>query len=385
MRDAAAGLRLDWPQRDWAAERGTLDQHIDAQAPGTAAKILSLPAAWYHRRNVYLAERQAIFARTWQFVGPEAEVARPGDYRAIEIAGYRLFVLRDRAGGLKAFHNLCPHRAAPLFAAGAGHCNVLRCRYHGWTFDHDGRLKATPHFGEADWFDKADYGLRPVRVETWRGLVFVNIDAGAEPLSSFLGEVTALTAGYPIERFARFDTARFAMASNWKTYTDNFVEGYHIPGIHAGLNAAIEFEKFETTHRRHLVIMTAPQKGGSIYGGLWLWIWPNMTLSVYPDGMNTSRILPTSEGHTELEYTFYFADLSPALEARHRVTVETNCAIVREDFGICEEAQLNLAAGIHRAGPLSPRHEDGVRYFHDEIRAAFQRLDIRDPTVHETV
>lgn len=359
-----------------------MNQPLELASRHDSKPVLSLPAAWYHERATYLAERPAIFARTWQFVGPVSDLARPGAYRAIEIAGYRLFVLRDRAGALKAFHNSCPHRAAPLFAEGTGHCNVLRCRYHGWTFDHEGRLKAAPHFGEASWFDKADHGLKPVRVEVWRGLVFVNLDLAAEPLSDFLAEVTDLTAAYPIETFARFDEARFEMASNWKTYTDNFVEGYHIPGIHAGLNAAIDFERFETTYRKHVVIMTAPQRDGSIYGGLWLWIWPNMTLSVYPDGMNTSRILPISEARTGLEYTFYFADLGPALQDKHRATVETNCAIVREDFGICEEAQGNLAAGVHQAGPLSPRHEEGVRYFHSEIRAAFQRLGT---PVHETV
>jgi choline monooxygenase len=362
-----------------------LDHHIDTHPVAETQPVLSLPATWYHRRETYLAERQAIFARTWQFVGPVSDLARPGDYRAIEIAGFRVFVLRDRAGGLKAFHNICPHRAAPLFAEGAGHCNVLRCRYHGWTFDHDGHLKATPHFGEAAWFDKADYGLKPVRVDVWRGLVFINMNGGAASLAAFMQEITELTVPYPIESFAKVEEVRFEMASNWKTYTDNFVEGYHIPGIHAGLNAAIEFERFETTHKKHVVIMTAPQKGGSIYGGLWLWIWPNMTLSVYPDGMNTSRIIPTSEGRTELIYNFYFADQSPALADKRRATIETNCAIVREDFGICEEAQANLASGIHVAGPLSPRHEDGVRYFHDEIRAAFAEMDKRGEAVHETV
>ncbi len=123
-----------------------------------------------------------------------------------------------------------------------------------------------------------------------------------------------------------------------------------------------------------VVIMKAPQKGGSIYGGLWLWIWPNMTLSVYPDGMNTSRIVPTSETRTELRYEFYFADRSPALMEKHKATIATNCEIVREDFGICEEVQQNLKAGIYRDGPLSPRHEDGVQYFQDMVRQSLAAM-----------
>jgi choline monooxygenase len=330
--------------------------------------VRSLPAAWYCDPAIYEAERTAIFAKTWQFIGPEAEFARPGDYRAVQIAGYRLFVIRERGGQLKAFHNLCPHRAAPLLSEGDGHCDVLRCRYHGWTFATDGRLMATPNFGEAAWFDKKSHGLMPVRVETWRGLVFATLDENAVPLVAFLGDLPALLEPYPIETFGKLDQAEFAMRCNWKTYTDNFVEGYHIPGIHAGLNAAIDMSRFETTHQRGVVIMKAPQKGGSIYGGLWLWIWPNMTLSVYPDGMNTSRIIPTAEDRTELRYEFYFADRSEGLLEKHRATIETNCQIVREDFGICEEVQQNLKAGIFLDGPLSPRHEDGVQYFQDMVR-----------------
>src|SRR5262249_44428503 len=207
-----------------------------------------------------------------------------------------------------------------------------------------------------------------VRSEPWAGLVSVALDEQAPPLVEFLGDIPALLEPYPIETFGKLDQAEFFINCNWKTYTDNFVEGYHIPGIHAGLNAAIDMARFETTHQRGVVIMKAPQKGHSIYGGLWLGIWPNMTLSVYPDGMNTSRIVPIDEVHTELHYEFYFADAAAGLNDKRRATIETNCQIVREDFGICEDVQKNLASGIYRDGPLSPRHEDGVKYFQDMVR-----------------
>lgn len=356
--------------REGAIRAGMID--------GARTPLQTLPARWYHDPAIYEAERWSVFAATWQFVGRLSDLPEPGDYLAVEIAGFRVFVLRDRGGALKSFHNFCPHRAAPLLDDGAGHCDVLRCRYHGWTFDQDGALKVAPHFGACDWFSREDHGLKPVSVESWRGLVFVNIDGKAGTLRDFMSEIEPLVEPYPIETFHRRGSADFSIGCNWKTYTDNFVEGYHIPGIHPGLNRAIDFSRFETTYARHVVIMSAPQKSGSIYGGLWLWIWPNMTLSVYPDGMNASRIVPHGPRATTLHYSFHFSDLAPERASAQQATIDTNCAIVREDFGICELAQHNLEAGIYRAGPLSPRHEMGIKYYHDEIRTALAARGISE-------
>ncbi|MES1152123.1 MAG: Rieske (2Fe-2S) protein, partial [Dongia sp.] len=189
---------------------------MNEPSPATDA-VRSLPADWYFDPAIYEAERRQIFAKTWQFIGPEQEFQRAGDYRAVQVAGYRLFVIRERSGGLKAFHNICPHRAAPLLTEGDGHCDVLRCRYHGWTFATDGRLMATPNFGEAAWFDKKAHSLVPVRVEVWRGLVFAAIDDRVPPLIEFLGDIPALLEPYPIETFGKLDQAEFAMNCNWKT------------------------------------------------------------------------------------------------------------------------------------------------------------------------
>jgi choline monooxygenase len=329
---------------------------------------LTLPADWYHRAEIFERERQAIFAREWQLVGSLGQLQHPGDYIATEIVGWRFFVIRDRDGVLRAFHNLCRHRAGHFLDDGAGHCDVLRCKYHGWVYDTKGRLRSTPAFGEAPWFDKADYPLRPIQVDVWRGLVFVNLDLEARPLASCLGDLPELVAPYEIEGFTCLEEVQFDIACNWKTYTDNFVEGYHIPSIHPWLNSKIDFAGFETYHRDNIVVMRAPQREGSIYDGVWLWAYPNMTLSVYPDGMNTSRILPVDRQRSRLIYHFYFRDTDPAQAAARAVTIDANCSIVREDFGICQIAQRNLESGAYDRGPLSPKQEDGVRYFHDRLR-----------------
>lgn len=194
--------------------------------------------------------------------------------------------------------------------------------------------------------------------------------APEQELVEQLGDLPEELADHPLESFTAVATRRFVMAANWKTYTDNFVEGYHIPGIHPGFLRTIEFEGFETRVRESMIRMTAPQKAGSFYGGKWMWMWPSWTLSTFPGGMNTSRINPLGPERTELVYHFYFADCSEAGAEARQQTIEGNCAIVEEDFGICEDTQRNYASGAYSPGPLSPRHEPAVAYFQQRVQAS---------------
>ncbi len=223
-----------------ASEYSAMNYPIKAQPQ------LTIPAGWYHGPEIFERERRQVFAREWQFLGPVSQLANPGDYIATEITGWRVFVIRDREGALRGFHNLCRHRAGHFMDDGIGHCEVLRCKYHGWVYGADGRLRATPAFGEAPWFDKKDYPLLPIQVGEWRGLLFVNLDLEAKPLSDCLGALPELTQPYPMESFTCLKQVEFEISCNWKTYTDNFVEGYHIPSIHPWLNAKIDFSRFET-------------------------------------------------------------------------------------------------------------------------------------------
>ena len=338
-----------------------------------AAMPRNLAPGYYVDPAIYGREREAIFARHWQMLGPVSRVAEPGQYLAVEIANWKLFALRGEDGVLRAFHNVCRHRGARLLEEGTGHCQTLRCPYHLWVYDHDGRLRAAPWFGDDPGFRLEDWPLQPIAVDTWRGLLFVAIDP-ATSLIEQLGDLPEEVADFPIESLAPVAGERFLMKSNWKTYTDNFVEGYHVPGIHPAFSKVIQFDRFETVARRGLVRMTAPQRSGSIYGGKWLWMWPSWTLSVFPGGMNTSRINPTSAGETELVYHFYFADTSEAAAETRARTIATNCQIVREDFGICEHTQRNYASGAYVPGPLSPRHEQSVAYFQSKV---IEALDAR--------
>ena len=331
--------------------------------------LTNLDPCYYVDPGIFEAERKNIFRRHWQLLGPAAKIANPGDYLAVDIAGWKMFALHGRDGVMRGFHNVCRHRGARLLADGLGNCQRLRCPYHQWVYDDSGALRQAPWFGDESNFKADDWPLEKAALAEWRGLLFVCIDPQTSLIEQ-LGDLPEEVADFPIETYSAVEEQRFTMRSNWKTYTDNFVEGYHIPGIHPGFMKVIEFAEFETVARNGLVRMTAPQKSGSIYGGKWLWMWPNWTLSVFPGGMNTSRINPLSVNATELIYDFYFSDLSADRETARRNTIETNCGIVREDFGICEHTQKNYASGGYTPGPLSPRHEQSVAYFQKKVKTA---------------
>ena len=149
----------------------------------------------YSGDDALRTDRAQILLRTWQFIGHETMVPNPGDYLAEEIASAPVVLVRTTEGGLAAFHNVCRHRAGALVADGVGNCGeAFTCRYHGWRYALDGRLRNAIDFGNAPGFDPRQYGLYPVRVETWRGLVFVNLDLAAAPLADALGPLSAAAA-----------------------------------------------------------------------------------------------------------------------------------------------------------------------------------------------
>ena len=322
----------------------------------------------YTSPEIHRADIGRIFATTWQLIGPAARLAERGDYIATEIAGQKVFAIRTNTG-LRAFRNVCRHRGARLLPEGAGRCATIRCPYHQWVWGEDGGLKHVPWWGEDAGFDPGEWSLDTVAWEVWRGLLFLAIDP-VETLERQLGALPPEIADEPIERYAWAHEERLVFDANWKIYTDNFVEGYHIPGIHPAFHSAIEFEAFETVALDGMVRMSAPPKQGLFYKGKWLWMWPNWTLSLFGGGMNTSRINPVGPDRTELIYNFYFQDMSDAARAAREQTIADNLAVVREDFEICIETHKNYASGAYRPGPLSPRHEQGVAYFQRRLLEA---------------
>ncbi|MDF2694054.1 MAG: Rieske (2Fe-2S) domain protein, partial [Labilithrix sp.] len=195
------------------------------------SRASTLPAFAYTDAAILAAERARIFRHTWQPIGHAADVAAPGSFLTGDVDGAPVVVTRDASGELRGFYNVCRHRAGPV-AIGKGSRKSLTCKYHGWTYALDGKLMTTPELGDVKDFDRSCNGLRPIQAAVWGPIVFVNLDVGAEPLESVLGAISKETVPYRLGEMRLVARKDYELACNWKTYVDNFLEGYHLPTVH---------------------------------------------------------------------------------------------------------------------------------------------------------
>ena len=326
----------------------------------------TLPSKLYRDPATFERERTSVFAAGWQFLGHEAEAPATGDYIAGEAGGWPVLAVRGADGALRGFHNVCRHRAGPLVTDAKGHCgSELTCRYHGWRYALDGRLRSAVDFGATEGFDPREFGLHPVHLETWRGFIFVNLDRKAAPLSALAAPLESLFQSHDVQIAPATFRRSHEIACNWKTYVENYLEGYHIPLVHKSLDAEIEMSGYYVKMSGAVAVHEVPTKSG-VNDGLWAWLWPNLAFNVYRYGLMVEHMQPVGHDRTRLDYLYFYdpqsADLDAVLAASDQLTLE--------DKVICEAVQRNLSAGVYETGVLSPRHEDGVAWFQTRIAQA---------------
>ncbi len=340
------------------------------------ARAATPPAAWYTDARVLAAEQRQVFARTWQLVGRAEQVEQVGQYFTATVADESIIVVRDADERLRAFSNVCRHRAGPV-AEGCGRRKSFQCGYHGWTYALDGRLAGTPEFEGVECFDREANGLPQFRVETWGALVFVNLDCACAPLSETLADI-------PARLGQRTDWAEMHLAArkdwhvdcNWKVYVDNYLEGYHIPIVHPALNRELDYARYRTETKRFYSIQHAPLKqatathlqagaGGTDDAAQFFWVFPNLMLNVYADNYSTNLIVPLGAERTLTVFEWYFRDHKSAeTQERVRQTIEFSDEIQLEDIKICETVQRNLRSRTYQQGRYSVKRENGVHHFH---------------------
>jgi len=346
--------------------------HVEADI----ARAWTLPATLYTDAAVFAAEKEKIFSRSWQVVGNCAQAENPGDYFTTELLGEPLLMVRGADGKLRGFYNVCRHRAGPP-AEGCGSRKLFRCGYHGWTYGLDGALISATEIEGVEGFRAEDFSLVPVRTEEWFGFVFVNLAADARPLRESLGELPKQAEKFHFADMKLFERRTYDMKCNWKTYVDNYLEGYHLPSVHPGLNRELDFNAYTVEPYERHVRQFSPIRGAQPGDATprryqearedlttdYFWIFPNWMLNCYPDNVSLNVVLPIEPERSLAIFEWYLPEKDHSSPAA-RASVEFSDQIQIEDVGICEVVQKNLRSRSYSRGRFSVKQEKGVHAFH---------------------
>ena len=365
--------------------------------------IRTLPAWTYRSAAFYEAEQRSIFRRAWLLVGHVSDLRNPGDYVSMTVAGEPLLAVRGADGELRAFSNVCRHRAARV-ADGSGNCGkAFRCPYHGWTYGLDGRLLGVPERTGFPGFDKDANGLWPLACGELAGFVFASLHPDPEPLDEAMGPFAEWLAPYRTERLVGYMQHETVLPINWKNSIDNYLEGYHIPVGHPGLLRLLDYKSYQVQATDSLVSMARSrmrdkasknfqermyQRWMRPMPGLreperdewnFLFAYPGMTFNLYPDQIDFWLNYPLDERRT---VSIWRAFRPPERLGRRdrmvrRLNTRINHLVQEEDNDLTARVQEGLGSSLYRAGVLGAR-ENGLKHFHDLVRAAIPAASLDD-------
>ena len=383
----------------WLADR------IEAPAPARPRTVetdstkdpalrYTLPAWVYHSEEFHELEKERIFRPSWQVVCHVSEMPSAGDFVSFEFFGQRGFVVCDEAGTLRAFHNVCSHRAHAVVGSERGRCGkFLTCMYHGWTYHLDGRNRSVSAPDTFPKFDRSKFGLKPIELEVFLGMVFVRFASGEPGVAERMAPHVAELAHYRMDQMVPLDELwTHELEIDWKNVVENYVEDYHFPIGHPGLSALME-SKYDReffpggTMRLSHRMREKPLKSWSAeryakflpviehlpedmrrrwtYFGLF----PNVFFDIYPEWLDFFQVLPLGPGRTLIRArSFGFPDDRREMRAARFLCARLNSRVQAEDEVLTRSVQRGLSSGAYMQGILSDK-EIVLAGFQDWIRA----------------
>ena len=327
---------------------------------------LTLPFAWYTDEQVLRHERARIFARSWQYGGRAEHVASPGSFLATDAGGIPILVVRDKAGALRAFLNVCRHRGAVL-TDGCGTRETIQCHYHAWTYDLDGSLRAAPRSDREPGFDKGEWSLLPASAGVWGPFLFVNPDPDARPLEDWLGELPEILArDIDLSQLVFHSRVEFGANANWKIVVENFLECYHCPTAHPSFSDAVDVNPDRYLLEPHPTFSSqfCAARGTGERGQFHL-AYPNTGINVFPGPPNLSigPISPHGPNRTERYLDYFFA---PGVDEDWLAEFfALDEQVGKEDTALVESVHRGMASGLVERGRLLLQSEP--------LLASFQR------------
>ena len=351
----------------------------------------SLHADCYTDEKYLAAEQHAIFQNTWQWACHREKLREVGDYYVKNIAGHSILVLRNQAGELRAFYNVCKHRAHELLK-GEGKTQMIVCPYHAWCYDLDGGLRSARHTEHLEAFDQGEICLEQVQVEEFCGFIYINLDSSAPSLAEQTGDLAKEIGEFAPDVNALTFAHRltFDIKSNWKNVVDNFLECYHCPTAHRDFCSLLEFETYKVT--THGIYSSHMAKGGNVDNtaysvegatvddhAVW-WLWPNTCLMRYPGRGNflVLNIIPVGPNHTIETYDFFFESSEPSAQEVEAINYIRD-VLQQEDINLVESVQRGMETPAFEFGRIvhdpegSGLSEHGVHHFHGLVLDAYAK------------
>jgi phenylpropionate dioxygenase-like ring-hydroxylating dioxygenase large terminal subunit len=358
----------------------------------------SLPGWIYHDQEFFDLEMARIFRPSWQIVCHVGEIANPGEYRTIDYLGESVVVIRGDDGRVRAFTNVCRHRAMRLVEGPSGCAKKLVCPYHAWVFETDGRLTGVPMKSEYPALRMEENGLVAVDLEVWHGFVFVRLeDAGFPSVAAMMAPFEDEVAQYRFADMRRMDEVRLRPRTvNWKNVGDNYSDNLHIPVSHDGLTRLLgrsyriephgwadrlygdvvqdDRQNFwEKVYRTHLPRLDhLPEAAHQRW--LYYKLWPNMAFDIYADQIDFMQWLPISPTECLLREVAYCLpdSFTPPGKAREMKLVRyanwrINRVVNAEDTWLIGRVQQGMASKTYGNGPIG-RSETCLRSFARKIR-----------------
>ncbi len=360
----------------------------------------TLSSADYASPEVWAEEKERIWWGDWVCVGRTQEVAAPGDYIVRDIAGESVFIVRNEAGELHAFYNVCSHRGTKFLDDIDTTGSVRRafvCPYHAWTFNLTGELIGSPNVKEDERFSRADHPLYGIAVDSYAGFLFLNMAKEPRPL------MEALTDGAEtITAFDRFKMDEltvgvrlvYEVAANWKIVVENYNECLHCPQIHPELVQVVPLFRFgevwdeETRDDGNWMMDGAtsftktgtselpkfpgllPEDHQMYYGS---YEFPNLMLNLHPDCVMYYIGYPKGPAHTTVVSEFLFRpETIEGPDFKPDPVVELWDLISKQDWEVCERAQTGVSSRAFTRG-VFPRQDRFLYWFNEEYRVAMGR------------
>ena len=351
----------------------------------------ALEPAFYIDPDVFAHERKAVFARTWQYVGHVSQLQKPGDYFTAEIAGNSIIVLRDRNDELRAFYNVCMHRAHELLQ-GSGNTRLIVCPYHAWNYELTGELRAGPNLKAVAGFDKRKICLTSLQLDNFLGFLFVNGDPNAAPMDECYPQAREQLAEFvpQINELQPVEYISVEEDCNWKISVENYSECYHCKLNHPTFaDGVVKAETYDiqpqgyclrhTTESQNLDKMSYPidlnaNKRAGEYSSWYLW--PTFSFQVYPGNtLNTYHWEALETERVRVTRGWYTVG-GEASDVIHQLALQDRDTTLAEDIRLVESVQRGLRSPGYKAGPLAIDPNSGVmsehslHAFHNWVREA---------------